>query len=152
MQYLSFQCGLISFSRMSTRFLHCPILLDSFLNFIYLFLDRGEGSKKERQRNINVWLPPTHPPLDTCPTTQACGLTGNWTSGSQDGTQSTEPHQPGLYLTIVLVNKQSTSVFILEILEWNWTFILHHTQNQLKMEYGLECNTWNHKTTRKKRR
>ena len=24
--------------------------------FIYLFLDRGEGRKKERERNINVWL------------------------------------------------------------------------------------------------
>ena len=32
-----------------------------FLNiFIYLFLDTGEGREKE-ERNINVWLPLTHP-------------------------------------------------------------------------------------------
>ena len=31
----------------------------SFLKkyFIYLFLERGEGREKERERNINVWLP-----------------------------------------------------------------------------------------------
>ena len=33
-----------------------------FKDFIYLFLDRvGEGSEKERERNINVWLPPWQP-------------------------------------------------------------------------------------------
>ena len=31
-----------------------------FKDFIYLFLDRREGEEKERERNINVWLPP-HP-------------------------------------------------------------------------------------------
>ena len=31
------------------------------LGFIYLFIHRGEGRKKERERNINVWLPLTHP-------------------------------------------------------------------------------------------
>ena len=32
----------------------------SFLkDFIYLFLDRREGREKERERNINVWLPLT---------------------------------------------------------------------------------------------
>ena len=37
--------------------------------------------EKERERNINVWLPLTHPPLGgTWPTTQACALTGNQTS------------------------------------------------------------------------
>ena len=25
-------------------------------DFIYLFLERGEGREKERERNINVWL------------------------------------------------------------------------------------------------
>ena len=24
------------------------------------FLERGEGKEKERERNINVWLPPAH--------------------------------------------------------------------------------------------
>ena len=34
-----------------------------------------EGGK-ERERNIDVWLPLRHPPLGTWPTTQACALTG----------------------------------------------------------------------------
>ena len=50
--------------------------------FIYLFLERGEGKEKERERNISVWLPLTCPPPGTWPTTQACALTGNWTSDS----------------------------------------------------------------------
>ena len=31
-----------------------------FKDFIYLFLDRGVGREKERERNINVWLPLVH--------------------------------------------------------------------------------------------
>ena len=49
-------------------------------DFIYLFLERGEGREKERERNISVWLPLVHPLLGTCPATQACPLTGNRTS------------------------------------------------------------------------
>ena len=44
---------------------------------MYLFLERGEGKEKARERNINVWLPLARPPLGTWPTTQACALTGN---------------------------------------------------------------------------
>ena len=44
----------------------------------YLFLEKGR--EKKRERNINVWLPLMHPLLGTCPTTQACALTGNQTS------------------------------------------------------------------------
>ena len=51
-----------------------------FKDFIYLFLERGEGGEKERERNINVWLPLTWPPLETWPATQACALAGNQTS------------------------------------------------------------------------
>ena len=54
------------------------LLLIFFKDFIYLFLDR-EGREKERERSINVWLPPTHPLLGTWPAIQACALTGNWT-------------------------------------------------------------------------
>ena len=36
--------------------------------------------KKERERNINVWLPLAHPQLGAWPATQACALTGNRTS------------------------------------------------------------------------
>ena len=45
-----------------------------FKDFIYLFLDRGEGREKERETNINVWLPLMCPTLGnlagnpgTCP-------------------------------------------------------------------------------------
>ena len=71
--------------------------------YIYIFLKvllifREKGTKKEREWNINVWLPLTRPLLGTWPTAQACALTGNrtgWPLGSQAGTQSTEPHQSG---------------------------------------------------------
>ena len=45
--------------------------------FLYLFLERGGGSGKEGERNINVWLSLTHPQLGTQSATQACALTGN---------------------------------------------------------------------------
>ena len=44
---------------------------------MYLFSGRGEGNEKERERNIEVWLPLTSPLLGTRPTTQACAPTGN---------------------------------------------------------------------------
>ena len=47
-------------------------------DFIYLVLERGrEGKEKERERNINVWLPLACPLLGIWPATQACTLTGN---------------------------------------------------------------------------
>ena len=36
--------------------------VESFLKRFYLFLERGEGREKERERNINVWLPLMCPP------------------------------------------------------------------------------------------
>ena len=48
-----------------------------FKDFIYSFLERGEGREKERERNINVWLSLECPLLGTRPTTQAFALTGN---------------------------------------------------------------------------
>ena len=48
-------------------------------DFIYLFLEKGERWEKERERNINVWLPLTHPLLGTWPAAQACTLTRNRT-------------------------------------------------------------------------
>ena len=44
-----------------------------------LFLERGEGWEKERERegNIQVWLPLTCPLLGTWPATQARAPTGN---------------------------------------------------------------------------
>ena len=49
-------------------------------NFLYLFLEKGEGKEKGKKRNISVWLPLTQPLLGTWPSTQACALTGNRTS------------------------------------------------------------------------
>ena len=46
----------------------------------YLFLERGEGREKERERHVNVWLPLVCPLLGTWPATKACALTGNATS------------------------------------------------------------------------
>ena len=42
-----------------------------FKYFIYLFLERGEGKKKERERNISVVAPHT-PLLGTCPQPGMC--------------------------------------------------------------------------------
>ena len=46
--------------------------------FIY-FLHREEWKEKEKERNINVWLPLAHPQLGTWPATKACTLAGNRT-------------------------------------------------------------------------
>ena len=48
-----------------------------FLKIFYLFLERGEGRQKERERHINVWLLLVWSPLGTLPATQACTLSGN---------------------------------------------------------------------------
>ena len=76
---------------------------------IYLFIFRQRWRGRERERNINVWLPLTHPapppPLGTCPATQACALTKNWTSepfGWQAHAQSTDLHKPGLFIFIFI--------------------------------------------------
>ena len=49
-----------------------------FLLFVCLFLEGGKG-RRRRGRDINVWLPLTHPLLGAWPATQACALTGNLT-------------------------------------------------------------------------
>ena len=56
-----------------------PIYYIFLKDFIYLFLEGGEGREKERERNISVWLPLTRPLLGTWPATQTCALTGNQT-------------------------------------------------------------------------
>ena len=74
-----------------------------FKDFIHLFLGRGEERKRGRETSMcgclscaPYWEPGPQP-----------GMCPNWESnqrpfGSQAGTQSTEPHQPGqdsLFLT-----------------------------------------------------
>ena len=69
-----------------------------FKDFIHLSSDRGEGREKERERNINVWLPlmsprgsgPHNPGV--CPDQEL----NWWPFGLQTSAQSTEPHQLGL--------------------------------------------------------
>ena len=67
-----------------------------FKDFIYLFLEKGEGREKEMERNINP-LTLTRPQQGTWPATQALSWLGiDWqTFGSQASTQSTQPHLPG---------------------------------------------------------
>ena len=75
--------GLILFkSFFKESFLQWSVLI--FLkDFIYLFLEKGGGREKKRERNINVWLPVAYPQL-------------GWLQGS---IQSTEPYQLGLSLS-----------------------------------------------------
>ena len=40
--------------------LSCPVLTFK-KDFVYLFLERGKGREKERERNIHVWLPLARP-------------------------------------------------------------------------------------------
>ena len=52
-----------------------------FIIFFYFkdfFLERRERREKEREKNINVWLPLALPPLGTWPTTQAHALDQEW--------------------------------------------------------------------------
>ena len=63
---------------MVQRQLERATLVFLFLFFINLFLDRRGGWKKEREGNVNVWLPLICPSLGTWPTTQACAL--DWKS------------------------------------------------------------------------
>ena len=79
-----------------------------FLRFIYLFLERGEGREKEREKNVHVQLVASHTP----PTGDlACnpGMCPDWKLNQQPfvslaSTQSTEPHQPGLICVFLNVH------------------------------------------------
>ena len=48
--------------------------------YLFIFRERKKtGREKERERNINVWLPLAHLLLGTCPATKECALIGNRT-------------------------------------------------------------------------
>ena len=65
-----------------------------FLKTLFiLFLERGEEEGKERETNINVWLPLTWSPLGTQPALQACAPTCTTTPSSPDLVGS--PLRPG---------------------------------------------------------
>ena len=65
-----------------------------FKDFIYLFLERGEGEEKGGESNINVWLLLERSLLGTWPATQACALTGNQTGDLL-------VHRPALNLSLI---------------------------------------------------
>ena len=82
-------------------------------DFIYLFLERVEGREKERERNINVWLPLVHPQRGWEDLARNPGMCPDWESnrwpfGSQASAQSTELHQPGLYFCFNIFFEHST--------------------------------------------
>ena len=78
-------------------------LLVYFFKILFISFYRGEEREKERERNINVWLPLSQP--STGDLTHNPGMYPDWELnwwpfGSQAGTQLTEPHQPGLIITL----------------------------------------------------
>ena len=75
---------------------HLHINLIFFKDFIYLFLERGEGKESVRYHCVVVSRVPSTGHLACNP-----GIHPDWESnqqpfGSQAHTQSTELHQPGL--------------------------------------------------------
>ena len=60
-----------------------------FKDFIFLFLERGEGKVIESKRNINVWLPLKHPQL-----------------GAPPGPQPTHEPWPGIEPATLLFSSQ----------------------------------------------
>ena len=102
-------------------YFHCHIsfwLWSFFLflflkDFVYSLLETGEWRKKERERNINVWLPLANTPNQgPCPQPRHVPWLGidPVTPGSQAGAQSTVTHQPG------------TSFFFLIFNFFNWIY------------------------------
>ena len=79
MKNSSEQCSMLNLQQSYQSYVYC-ISLSLFKDCIYLFLDRGEGREKEREKNIEVSLPLARPLQGTWPATQACALTGDRTS------------------------------------------------------------------------
>ena len=90
-QFSSFQCDKSSYLVKHTIIFHRQVTItgityfhfllvfisDSFLkNILFIYFQKD----KERERNINVWVPPTYPALGAWPTAQTCALTRNRTS------------------------------------------------------------------------
>ena len=84
-----------------------------FKDFIYLFLDRGEGREKERERNIHVWLLSCAPNWDLA---RNPGMCPDWEWNQrhfalQVRTQSTEPHQPEPQMVFFIILKKNIPIF-----------------------------------------
>ena len=94
---------------------------------LFTYLKRGEGREKERERNINVWLPLTR--LPTGDLARNPGMYPDWESnqwpfGSYASTQFIEPHQPGpvpndfMYI--------SRMVSMLSVYSGHWPLLTKH--------------------------
>ena len=83
-----------------------------FKNMLFIYFWReGREIEKERERNINMWLPLACPP--TGDLAHNPGMCPDWESnlrpfGSQSSAQSTAPHQPGP--TFLVLNPQITDM------------------------------------------
>ena len=104
--------------------------------FTYLFLEKGEGREKERERNIPR-LPPASPPTGTWPAIQACALTGNQPN-LQDGRttpnplgHTTQSHTVVLICILLVADDikhlftYSLSIYILSLLKSPSKFLAH---------------------------
>ena len=69
---------------------------------------RERRKEKERERNINVWLPLTCPQLGTWHAIQACALTGNWT---------VNPLVQGQALSPLRHTSQGQKIFVLILIQ-----------------------------------
>ena len=115
-----------------------------------LFLERGEGREKERDRNISVWLPLTRPPLGTQPAPQAWALTGNRTGDLclQVSAQSTETRQPRQKNTIwnkqnwlVISGPLTNFAFILFMFPFTFRHGSHDTVSWFSLDRALNSLT-----------
>ena len=88
-----------------------------FLKILFIHFYRGEGREKERERNINVWLPLERPQPGTWPATQACAMTGNRTG---------EPLVHRLVLNPLSHTSQDRTFFFLLKINLHWHLITQH--------------------------
>ena len=105
--------------------------------FIYVFIFRERGRE---ERNVSVWLPLPSPLLGTWSATQACALTenpnGNLLLHTQAGTQSTEPHQPGLSSGLYTETSSKNRT-------WERCFLSHVKQAEVgSLDSFLFCRQW----------
>ena len=94
--HVSYQCDLAIAWCQSEVF----VLFYFFKDVIYLFLERGGEGEREGEKHQCV-VASRAPPAGNM--TRNPGLCPDWESnrrpfGLQSGTQSTEPHQPGLFV------------------------------------------------------
>ena len=116
-------------------FLYFFIYLNYFMferlfNFcnVYLFLERGEGREKERERNIDVWEKhpsfASHTSPNWGPGLQPRLVRPDWELnqlplGSQASAQSTEPYQPGHFKFKYMLEKVvNLEVYMLKSTPW----------------------------------